>query len=89
MDKANLPDACGRGSGMAKLSPEAAKLMLNKAEEHINLGDRNQHCHGLMRSALQKVPFYALSPENIFFTEINTKEELKAAEEKMRKWQAK
>lgn len=89
MDKANLPNAVGRGSGMAKLSPQAVSLMLAKADGHIKSGDRNQHCHGLMRYALQNVAFYALEPENSFFKEINTEEELRLAEEAMKVWPSK
>lgn len=81
MDKANLPGAMGRGSGMAKLSPAAVAVMKERVEGFVRNGDKNQHCHGLMRHALTKVPFYALDGSDLFFREINTPEELKEAEE--------
>ena len=81
MDKANLPNAIGRGSGMAKLSPSGAKFMLERLQQHLLDGYKNQHCHGLMRYALTKVPFYALDPGKSLLCEINTSQELKEAEE--------
>ena len=86
MDKANITNAAGRGSGMAKLSPTAISLMLANVHGHITAGNKNQHCHGLMRYALQEVPFHALDPEGIFFKEINNQEELQIAEDGMRRW---
>ena len=85
MDKANLPGAMGRGSGMAKLSPVAVAVMKERVEGFVRNGDKNQHCHGLMRHALTKVPFYALDAHDLFFREINDKEELQEAEEAIRK----
>ncbi len=81
MDKANLPGAQGRGSGMAKLSPAAVMVMKERVEGFVCNGDKNQHCYGLMRHALTKVPFYALDAGDLLFREINTPEELKEAEE--------
>ena len=86
MNKANLPNAVGRGSGMVKLSPNAVSLMLAKLAGHIDSGDRNQHFHGLMRYALQQVPFHVLDPEGSSFKEVNTPEELQVAEEAIREW---
>ena len=85
MDKANLPGAMGRGSGMAKLSPAAVAVMKERVEGFVRNGDKNQHCHGLMRYALTKVPFYALDARDLGFREINNKEELKEAEETIRR----
>lgn len=81
MDKANLPGAMGRGSGMAKLSPTAVVVMKERVAGFVAKGDKNQHCHGLMRHALTQVPFYALDASDLLFREINTQEELKEAEE--------
>jgi len=81
MDKANLPGAMGRGSGMAKLSPAAVAVMKERVKGFVEQGDKNQHCHGLMRYALTKVPFYALDASDLCFREINTPEELRGAEE--------
>lgn len=80
MDKASLPQACGRGSGVAKISPSAVTQMLVKLEEHLAKGDKSQHCYGLMRYALTKVPFYTLDAEGLLFREINTVQELAEAE---------
>ena len=81
MDKANLPNAHGRGSGMAKLSPAAVAVMKERVEGFVRSGDKNQHCHGLMRHALTQVPFYALDASDLVFREINNLQELKEAEE--------
>ena len=81
MDKANLPKAMGRGSGMAKLSPSGVRFMMERLQQHLQEGFKNQHCHGLMRHALTKVPFYALDAGDSLFYEINDTEELKEAEE--------
>ncbi|MDO8655679.1 MAG: phosphocholine cytidylyltransferase family protein [Nanoarchaeota archaeon] len=86
MDKANLPGAMGRGSGMAKLSPAAVTVMKERVESFILAGDKNQHCHGLMRHALTKVPFYALDASDLLFREINTQEELREAKEIIEKY---
>ena len=85
MDKANLPQAMGRGSGMAKLSPSGVKFMMERLQQHLQEGYKNQHCHGLMRYALQKTPFHALDAGDSFFFEINDPNELKIAEEEMSK----
>ncbi|MDP3734742.1 MAG: phosphocholine cytidylyltransferase family protein [Nanoarchaeota archaeon] len=85
MDKANLPNAHGRGSGMAKISPEARTHMLNRLQEFIAKGDKNQHCHGLIRYALTKVPFYAADAHDLVFHEINNQQELNEAEEAIRR----
>ncbi|MEK6951267.1 MAG: phosphocholine cytidylyltransferase family protein [Nanoarchaeota archaeon] len=81
MDNANLLGAQGRGSGMAKLSPAAVVVMKERVESFIRNGDKNQHCHGLMRYALTQVPFYAFDVGDSLIREINTKEELREAEE--------
>lgn len=83
MDKADLPNAMGRGSGMAKLSPAAVAVMKERVAGFVSQGDKSQHCHGLMRHALTKVPFYALDAHDLFFREINTPEELREAEEEI------
>lgn len=84
MDKANLPGAMGRGSGMAKLSPAAVAVMKERVAGFVAQGDKNQHCHGLMRHALTLVPFYVLDASDLVFREINTQKELKEAEEMIR-----
>lgn len=81
MDKANLPGAHARGSGMAKLSPSAILVMKERVTEFVSQGDKNQHCHGLMRYALTHVPFHALDADDLLFREINNLEELREAEE--------
>ncbi len=81
MDKANLLNAQGRGSGMAKLSPAAIAVMKERVEGFVMKGDKNQHCHGLMRYALTVVPFHALDADDLLFCEINNCEELREAEE--------
>ncbi len=81
MDKADLPNAQGRGSGMAKLSPAAIVVMKERVSGFIAQGDKNQHCHGLMRYVLTKVPFYALDANDLLFREINNLDELREAEE--------
>lgn len=86
MDKGNLPGAQGRGSGLVKLSPAAIAVMKERVKSFVEQGDKNQHCFGLMRYALTKVPFYALDASDLLFREINTLEELKEAEEVMRKY---
>lgn len=80
MDKADLVGAHGRGSGMAKLSPNAIVVMKERVAGFVSLGDKNQHCHGLMRHALTQVPFHALDGDDLLFREINNPEELKEAE---------
>jgi choline kinase len=83
MNKANLPNAMGRGSGMAKISSSGSTYMMVRLQQHLaeNPPFKNQHCHGLIRYALQQVPFHALDPGNTFFYEINDQKELKEAEE--------
>ncbi len=86
MDKANLIGAHGRGSGMAKLSPSAIVVMKERVSGFVAQGDKNQHCHGLMRYALTRVPFHALDADDLLFREINNPEELREAEEAIRSY---
>ncbi len=85
MEKGNQPNAMGRGSGMAKLSPSGVRLMMERLQQHLQEGSKNKHCHGLMGYALQKTNFHALDPGTSLFKEINDEMELKSAEAAIRK----
>ncbi|MBI2668824.1 phosphocholine cytidylyltransferase family protein [Candidatus Woesearchaeota archaeon] len=86
MDKANLPGAMGRGSGLAKISSGALDLLRQRALYHLQRGEKNQHCYGLIRWALNLTDFHGfVSPH--FFREINTLSELEEAESTLREFQ--
>src|SRR3989344_1511165 len=85
MEKKDLPNAMGRGSGMAKLSPSGVRFMMERLQQHLKEGDRNKHCYSLIGYALQKNNFYALDAKDSLFKEINDEKELKEAEEAIQK----
>ena len=81
MDKRNIPDAHGKGAGIAKYSNEVIGFMLETIEEFLKNGDKHQHFYWILRQAIQEFDFYGLNITPYFFKEINTIEDYSKAQE--------
>lgn len=84
MDNHGCENAVGKGSGIAKFSPENTKYIMNKIDEYVKKGDKNENYYGIIREAINHLNFYGLDSNGCFLTEINTLEELENAEKMLK-----
>lgn len=92
MDDKNVRNAIGKGSGIAKLSPENVKWLISKIGRYIADGDKDQNFYTFIRDCIHFKNFYGLYRGNSFIKEINTPKELKEAIKsvtELKKWHPK
>jgi len=72
MDNKYYNSAAGKAYGVAKLSSESTKIILNRLERyHIN-SDFNQNYYGIIRQVLSDVDYHCFESKNMTLTEIIT-----------------
>lgn len=79
MDKENVKNPMGKGSGIAKFSPENINWLIEKIKGYIKDGDKGQKFYTFIRDALHFKDFYGLYSGDMFLKEVNTIEELQEA----------
>lgn len=75
-----IPESMAKAYGLAKFSPESTLLILRKLQPHLDKGDKNQNCYGMIREGTAEVPYYSLDARGLPLMEINTLDDLQGAE---------
>ncbi|MBI2067955.1 MAG: phosphocholine cytidylyltransferase family protein [Deltaproteobacteria bacterium] len=71
----------GKAFGLAKLGPESTRFLTRRIGQHIEQGDKNQNCFGMIREAVSHVDCRALVVKEDLLMEVNTLEDWKQANE--------
>jgi len=75
------PRSEGKAFGLAKLGPRSTGWIARRIESLLAQGDRKQHLFGVIREALKELNYFALKADGELLLEVNTLEDLRAAEE--------
>ena len=86
MDNQHYPEAVGKAFGFAKFSAESTDWVINRLQTYIDAGDKNQNYYGMLRQAVQELPYFAFDASNELLLEVNTLEDLSRAEEAIARW---
>jgi len=77
MEKENLKNAHGKAVGIAKFSPENINWIINRLNDYISKGDKNQNFYGMIRQAVHHRKFYGIKTRDHKVVEINNIADLK------------
>ena len=72
MDNTFFEKAVGKAYGVAKLSPESSRFIIEKIESFIKKGDLNQNYYGMIRHAVKYFDYFAINSSDMLLAEINT-----------------
>ncbi|MFH1641364.1 MAG: phosphocholine cytidylyltransferase family protein [Nanoarchaeota archaeon] len=84
MQNTLLDGAVGKGIGVAKLSPKNVQWLIQKIDEYLEKGDKNQNYYGIIRQAVNYLDFYGLDSGYELLFEINTEDDLKNVSAKIK-----
>ncbi|MEK6951885.1 MAG: phosphocholine cytidylyltransferase family protein, partial [Nanoarchaeota archaeon] len=79
MDKEKVKNPNGKGTGIAKFSPENIRWLIEKIDRYIADGDKGQNFYTFIREGVHFKNFYGMFSGNNFIKEVNTIEELQEA----------
>lgn len=79
----HFPEAEGKAFGLAKLAPPETRAMLKQMDVHLERGDRNQNCYGLIRAVVGDGTFAAFDATGDAVYEVNTLVDLDKVEKKL------
>ena len=81
MDNQKFDSAIGKAYGVAKLSKSSHQFVLPVIENFHKRGDVNQNYYGILRQAIEAVPYYGCDASDELVREINTLEDHTIVEE--------
>ena len=76
-----LKGAVGKAVGLAKFAPDNVAWIVERLKQYIEVGDKNQNFYGIIREAVNYVDFYVLDAGEDLILEVNTKDDLRRAQE--------
>lgn len=77
----HFADAEGKAYGLAKIAPAEVALMLTEMEIHLQRGNRNENCYGLIRQVIDGgAVFAAIDASGRTLYEVNTLVDLDSVE---------
>lgn len=75
-----IPESEAKAYGLAKFNAESTALILRKLKPHLDSGDKNQNCYGMIREGALELSYYGFETREPNVMEINTLDDLEKAE---------
>lgn len=73
----------GKAFGLARIAPAEAALMFEHLQGHLDQGNRNENCYGLIRAVAERGHFGAFDASGRTLYEVNTPVDLDFAESRL------